>query len=502
MTTLAIINPSVELPPVNTTNEPLPDIQKREIQGFIFEAQEELESLRAELVKAQDILNGVRSRLEMKQSKIATLKTMVSPLKDFPNELISTIFAEYAQSQSFKPPWILGHICSGWREVALTTPHLWNRIDIPLQIPKPIFYSSFNKEKELFVRAEKSLIICRILLERPSSSLHYFLPMFTQYAGRLGYLRLKSIENFLPLLRLPGGSLSSLETLDLHCCPRGDFAVPSNITFFEDAHKLRRLHIETNGLFPWDNPNLTALRLPWAQLTHLLLSPFLHMRFDEVHPVLFQCTNLVHCSLPIPPDGSPGDFGTIGLRRLRILEFTNPDGLDYRQLFRHLLLPSLKRLTLTSVPGTDVIWSQHDLVDLIIRSTCDVHIFNGLLNAPEALILAILDKMPFLTSLSIRDIGVLPSILGRMAHEDFLPMLTSFECHTSFPEVISAASHLIDAMSDTGFMEPLMDDSDHKPLTITFIVNNLMGGYNLNPTDGLQRNWLNFEFRMAEEEDE
>ncbi|KAF9460167.1 hypothetical protein BDZ94DRAFT_1170168, partial [Collybia nuda] len=77
-----------------------------------------------EILRVQLVVDNLLSQLETKKVKILTLKGMVSPIKHLPNELISVIFEEYAVSL-LDPPWILGHICSRWRRVALTTPKLW-----------------------------------------------------------------------------------------------------------------------------------------------------------------------------------------------------------------------------------------------------------------------------------------------------------------------------------------------------------------------------------------
>ncbi|KAF9461042.1 hypothetical protein BDZ94DRAFT_1120046, partial [Collybia nuda] len=77
-----------------------------------------------EIVWIQLLMDDLQSQLEEKQGEIWTLKGMISPLKHFPNEIISRVFEEYAAGLAY-PPWIVGHICSRWRGIALATPNLW-----------------------------------------------------------------------------------------------------------------------------------------------------------------------------------------------------------------------------------------------------------------------------------------------------------------------------------------------------------------------------------------
>lgn len=96
-----VLDPLEGLP--THTNEQLPVAQKCGIAAMIFSDQEDIRAMDAEI--------------SMKKARITTLKILISPIKDLPNELISRIFEQYAHgpnpvSDGDTPPWYLGHICS------------------------------------------------------------------------------------------------------------------------------------------------------------------------------------------------------------------------------------------------------------------------------------------------------------------------------------------------------------------------------------------------------
>lgn len=66
-----------------------------------------------------------------------------------------------------EPSWLLCRICSCWREIALATPGLWNRVEIRLRDSAPHIVFIFNKEKLPF----------RIVGNTPISCSHFEVPL-------------------------------------------------------------------------------------------------------------------------------------------------------------------------------------------------------------------------------------------------------------------------------------------------------------------------------------
>lgn len=124
----------------------------------------EITTIDAEISKLQARRAETFSKLDIKRTSVSEFKALISPLKELPTELISRIFEVYAHGantldlsvKSPKPPWFLGHICSRWRQVALTSPNLWNFFIFGGNTVTP----STDIAKELRHRAGASKIAC------------------------------------------------------------------------------------------------------------------------------------------------------------------------------------------------------------------------------------------------------------------------------------------------------------------------------------------------------
>lgn len=202
----------------NHTNDPLPDGQKREIQARISA---ELEDIRVIEEEIQDL----RLRHKVKTDRVASLKIFVSPMKEFPHEVIARIFEQYAHGPypdpdggRRNPPWYLGHICSRWRTVAWATPNLWNFFVFDARNFKEgsLNHRSLDIAKYLLVRTGQSPISCIFL--RPHShpfSATRFFDLFSDHVGRLRSLKIDHINGIRSLYSIPQYPLTSLKFLDL-----------------------------------------------------------------------------------------------------------------------------------------------------------------------------------------------------------------------------------------------------------------------------------------------
>lgn len=169
------------------------------------------------------------------------------------------------------------------------------------------------------------------------------------------------------------------------------------------------------------------------------------------------------------------------------------EDLDDGQLLRQLVLPSLKRLILTSPLGKPVVnWPQRDIVDLILRSACNIEVLHGRAELEENFTIALLEIMPLLKEVHMIGTSFLLSIFGRMAYQEFLPNVTSIECRTRrIPADMDDELWLL--IEDTEFIEPF---SGRRQLLSIL----LMGQLRLYPApqlEELQRKFLEVKFQRC-----
>ncbi|KAJ7483434.1 hypothetical protein FB451DRAFT_106429 [Mycena latifolia] len=130
-----------------TTNEPPLETDSIFVKPAISNA-----GLR--LAKIDDEIARLRDRLERLEEERASLSVfhlknlaVLSPLRRMPAEVLCEIFSftlpspseaeDWGRFDVKKSPWILGHICSHWRVIALASPSLWSLVVIKLQDDDP-----------------------------------------------------------------------------------------------------------------------------------------------------------------------------------------------------------------------------------------------------------------------------------------------------------------------------------------------------------------------------
>ncbi|KAF7342652.1 hypothetical protein MSAN_02022200 [Mycena sanguinolenta] len=122
------------------TNEPPRENDLPIVQHIVNETNVRLASLDKEISGLKDHLR----KLEKKRQTLSDYKAqhmgILSPLRRMPPEILGEIFSWPQQSTFavFRPkencPWILTHVCSRWRAVALSLPSLWSLITIDFSI--------------------------------------------------------------------------------------------------------------------------------------------------------------------------------------------------------------------------------------------------------------------------------------------------------------------------------------------------------------------------------
>ncbi|KAK0216174.1 hypothetical protein IW262DRAFT_200989 [Armillaria fumosa] len=333
---------------------------------------EGLKSPLAEIDGDLDLLRNAVVSLEAHRSRLQSLEndcaTALSPIRRVPSEIMMEILRrswnDFGRSNVFNirnGPWHLGQVCSSWRNVIKTLcPELWASIYIEI----PQLY-----ERKAPLRAD-AVEILRVVLERsrnhpldfhfscdcsvphseaeegPSQSMKQCFDLMIAHSRRWRAVEMTIHPSYLPRLSLVRGKVDLLRKMYLDCThkpPSGD------ICAFEIAPKLEILHL--NGMHEKANIGFPASNLvslldarsfsgDWLTPTYLavvksapkLLSFSYHdygVRSLDVHPV------------PDPPS-------LVMASSLEELSASSPSFL------RSLVLPSLKKVTLTTMYDCDM----------------------------------------------------------------------------------------------------------------------------------------------------
>ncbi|KAJ6473712.1 hypothetical protein C8R45DRAFT_1011673 [Mycena sanguinolenta] len=289
---------------------------------------------------------GPEKSIDLRQEQQALqtrLHAYVYPILNLPNKVTSEIFVQSLDSDdvslsSPSSPLFLGHVCNEWREIALSTPCLWAKIDL---------YSTTVEANERCLRllplwlARSRQYPLRIsIIHKPHApSLRKFLDAILPHSKRWQELDVwmsfddiiflcASLE--LPLLRRLKIGMTGLENM-----PYSMGSFPT----FQNAPKLRNLTTSCG----------TALfRFPWAQLTSLTLPVvFLHTFWET----LSATTKIEYLAIHVISWLDDKDAGFLPkgppLLHLHSLEILAPPGFEpnpkgHLQLLNQLTLPALR----------------------------------------------------------------------------------------------------------------------------------------------------------------
>ena len=339
------------------------EMECQSLDAEILRIQERLPSLQnncarcpnlgTKILQVQERLLSLQNKRSRYASHMEKLRTALTPCKDLPAEILAEIFiqcldwryslgrsliisAEKWQYQNPLPaPWILGHVCSKWRQIALGEKRLWNSISFAgkrehhLEMLEEAFKHGGRSALRLEAREFPSVgdflsvVVCPQSCRISSLFLHIYPATYRDF------------------LRLPSGLFNELVCVELWAAQEWSMCVISTATVFQNAPRLRR------ATLPSSCGSLLPLVIPWHQLTYLDLCP----HFDPFLEVISLCTNLQECRINLPFGRLPTEsFPPAGiqlphLRKLR-LHIQQPLKLLYSDFFRPLVLPNLEELAI------------------------------------------------------------------------------------------------------------------------------------------------------------
>lgn len=274
-------------------------------------------------VRKQRLSNLHYARM-MYRHQINICREAISPIYWIPREVLGDIFLHCRpQDHRFSrasAPLLLRQVSILWREVTMSTPKLWNHMSFwtpPFSNTDRMCYPVHRLNQWLLLSKDVDLS----LFFEPGLLYHH-LKLFVElillgHYPRCRHLTIhltdESAFGLIHFITLPPASLARLESLVLdglnNACFLFEDTEPA-ITVFRESPKLRRL--TTNQLeFIFSAsagmPQFDLQVLPWAQLTHLMVTDFVRVEVFVI--VLAECSAIqfLRVSLDLADSNEPLD---------------------------------------------------------------------------------------------------------------------------------------------------------------------------------------------------
>ncbi|KAF7366412.1 F-box domain-containing protein [Mycena sanguinolenta] len=260
-----------------------------ELEAWILDLERSIAELRVEKAIAQERLDSYKY-----------------PVLTLPNEIISEIFVHTLPRYPICPPLAgalsptsLIQICRKWRAVALATPTLWRAIEFRYYFDYESYTPAWRcptfQIGDAWLGRSGS---CPLSMSIDTVGVECaLLSAIVPHRARWEHLKL-SIEDAKSLPRLFDGPAPLLRHLDLSlsCYQQFEFHAV-------DLPQLRSVMIR---FFHEHWAHAVKIRLPWAQLTSLVLWA---VPSSMMVSILHQAPSLVHCVLGFPPKRELSSFG-------------------------------------------------------------------------------------------------------------------------------------------------------------------------------------------------
>ncbi|KAF9459493.1 hypothetical protein BDZ94DRAFT_1324715 [Collybia nuda] len=352
-----------------------------------------------------------------------------------PPELLSLIFkncqtwwgTDVILPGSHGFPWVIGQVCSLWRQVLWTIGDIWSGIRIRSSLVLGVQETLPSILHQLMTQFHGL-----VSLEVPVLEIGVFTKLMAPCSGRLRSLRLTLSFDLLGIfLNLPLNYLAALESLDV-AIAKAPLVLP---VMTRQTNALREApHLDSFSIsYPYQIKRLgpiyspSGLWLPWSQLT------FLHCRgahsIADVHTVLSQCVALVECVVVVRPfhaeDTTDGHRLPIALPHLRTFTFSPFSGdVDWAMFLEPFVLPSLDGL------GCDN-WALEPFRALVSRSKCCLRELECFMEASFADPFDVNDLCGFLRmlpSLVLLSTIALPPVFDLISRGELLPHIATLNC--------------------------------------------------------------------------
>ena len=314
----------------------------------------------ASLLRTLDALHARRAKME---TRVRACKSITSPLRRFPAELILEIMdwatcvangidtVERETVSWYQTGiWVYSQVCQRWRAIALSTPAFWSKLSIHLDAYTPPVYKqvipSIHRLEMILSRSADHLLSLKFYLSytmtdydyNPTiATAHHLLVSLVKHSERWYNASLTLPCNSLNQLRSVQNRIPNLQCLTLQVDDDNDFVQflsvdDADIRHFRNAPALRKVEFEI--------PSMMSLSIPWSQITECSVLSDANFDFLSKVRVMHGLTSLVICWQDLQDEDSFQDGPLpIVLSSLRKLEVMSSRG-----LVSNITLPALQEL--------------------------------------------------------------------------------------------------------------------------------------------------------------
>ncbi|KAJ7603835.1 hypothetical protein FB45DRAFT_811698 [Roridomyces roridus] len=393
---------------LTTSNHGVPsDLESRLAKAHIHE-------LESQLVSVQNLIALSLERAAQLERAIEAHKSIISPIRRLPNELLAEIFSQASQAAFYwddistspvtsQAPWLFTHVCRLWAGVALGTRPLWSQISMRLHCIDEEARGVASMVKLFLERSGSLPLIVDICNEDNQLKTHRSFDASVTHVQRWEDVDLfVECRLLLFIAAAIRGQLCTLKTLRIWSCDKdgmgaGDlsdaFAIAPNLTALEAA------------FHSGDNTLRSPFEFPWHQLTRLLTT---FSSNAEALTVLEQLSSIVELQVEFSSSGESIALARnfVTLPHLRVLEimlqdmyFMSLGPLSY--LLEFTAAPSLEHL------GIQGMADQGSVSRFVTRSGCapSLKTLHFIHKVTTKSILPIPRNLPYLEDLVIGDFG-------------------------------------------------------------------------------------------------
>lgn len=344
-----------------------------EIKTHLLGATEELGLLDAEILQLQATIDALRTKRQKLYTYIIDHQALLTPMRRIPQDILQEIFIRClpvhhnAVISHREAPLLLGRVCSWWRKISTSIPHLWSSIHVtipeydryyvnvgdPLPPTDQGYVLALSEAVNTWLSRSGDLPLS-LSFRRPycaeTEVEETIVSSLVQFSSRWQHAIFEASPLSAPMVAsLSKGATPLLETLSFHIIDHivgGSRVTPCDVFQQPTLKALSFSHLAllpTN--FHWSQ---------WSQLTNLSIEAggreIAGLSSTRALEILRHCQNLIYCRFDLGPDDmlssgvSELDITVPCLRTMFITETSDTP----TPFFSHLRLPALTDLRLST----------------------------------------------------------------------------------------------------------------------------------------------------------